>query len=1774
MTPEQRKLVLLAKARSLSTEGQSTGAADQEQETVFSGLGTAFKANVDPILEGMGTTAEVLGGPEWLSQGLKNATSLPENFKSSSEAFMNEDKDGSLAWRHLPGAIGEQLGQFTGSIAARGLGVAGGAAVGSLAGPAGAAAGATAGAFAGPMAFQVMQQLGPVAEARAKNDGRTEVNQDDLLAALATTSASGALDAIAPGAEGFIKRMILEGGTEGTQSLIEQTGESVGTKAGLQVSPKQALGEGIIGAGSAGVVDASIAATQKAASVTGDVAQNASDRIRYDNREFSDDEKRAASALARAADGNMDILGNVDDEGQGTAKGAANAALRELRARSEEHSKDLRKLISAFPEDSFEARAALKALNKIDQHQGSPLPKSYAEDLRESMGRLDPKYADLPEVENLISLSNQINVVQDYTSKSDRDMGGLGKLTKQLDILDKRNTTKLGAYALLAGHAAAGPLGIGTAAAHIAGMRALNKSTQLIDRLTNRRSKVKRFVESVQRDGRSVPDLRPDAALQALVDLKKKRAAEAAAQKLAIDAAIAKANGTDQTNPNGPLNQSKAPTKAELAEQAKADRNASLYKLNAEATLPVFESGKIPDHPMFNTYRFMKEQTNLGPEDALGIIEQLEREGAVPKGTAQKFVEEPMAFADDQEWTMGLQQAVKARANPGFDAKAEAKAKAPKPPADPDRVLRKFQGATATAKNRYEHKRLQGQVAGVQLDEDIREALPGISAEQHQNLLDLRQSIDAPDMTRAQRFKLVNEYLPMIFPRKNQKAVVEAWKKKFNSLAAAGNDEEYHRQIVEQEEQKDEALDKAIAQAVERKKRVKKSAAKKKQPDTDRSQPQTPEDRALERLAQPVEKPQTPEEKALEKYQEAIQETPEKEPEVTNTPATQAAEDAEPTVEETKRLLGKEPKKTKDPEKLKTKLEELGETKVKSSLEQRTLDRVKYLENVAELAELGADFLDQYRAALPSSVDGRVEDLFYQFADEGITENMLIDAFASKYDVPPEAAAQMVSGSISNMETQGTLSRVLHTGASKLKYDDKFVTDEEGNDLFAVNFKFHDEDFRDRMAIAKAINSVSRMVNQDGSDVIYQPGQLKDGAFKALKDIPDERVNETFKPLLDFIQAMRDQKLSVNGTMLQTIVNALGGVGKDKRGTIRQVLEPKNKFNQIDKGPLNTVAQLLFQLGEEGGLLRQEWGAGANGRVYSKNGLAHTQAGDLMKGILRCPEKHSFGGEAGLRFTLHGIGNLLGFDKKSPAERRASIFQKAPGKKGTTIAEELYAFAEDPFAQTKLKNSKGQLTPMGKIMKDGEGFFQVLNAAMELKAMVDFAKARHPDKARMKAHELLQDTKVQEDLAQNYETDFIVQLDANNNAYQIAGMVMGYEDVLRATGLLPPVGAEGDPDARQGADIYMKPALAIADRIPELAALLSGPKPKLADSKLRKLFKKAIGTYLYAAEFNSRKASFAEVLEDIAGDGELFGISEGDGLITVPQNIVQGMQSPEGFMFETVKYNVHGMEKERVKTRKRLVSKEVERKQKDGTKKTVTVWGVESASGLKGKFSGGGKTFESAEDAIKHAYGMDVYVRMNDELIRDMNTRFPDMRKYLKFAEAVSEIVKKEGNTSVQVPTKDGMVLEYSFRMDPVFTGHEVTLGGGNVVKLGIKTEDTKIGGRGLAAFMTHQNDAWSLRETYKRLPDLKAFNPIHDSYGFHPSDAAKGQETWVQVMQELGSPDYNLFLEILDANKISLETYLAYFKTPEAKAEAKDFILGRRGVAPVEARQIPTSLS
>lgn len=291
--------VLAAEIKRQRASGSSGAPA---ADAPVSGLKDQFSAGFESNVELPGLTVETLGKTaqdkdlEATGKWLRDLTEQPKNFVSAADRFINPkpgdsyvDPIAGFGWGNAPGAAAEVGGQFAGDMMARtGVSAVSGAA-GALGGfvaggPVGAGAGfaggAVGGALAGPAVLEFMRVAGPVAIERAKNNGREVPTWEDWQAAAATAGLAGALNAIGikgigklnagvgavgkktatevvkEGAKETGKKALTEGVTEAGQSVVQQAGETAFTDKGLQIDLKQAVGEGILGTGAGGVIDA------------------------------------------------------------------------------------------------------------------------------------------------------------------------------------------------------------------------------------------------------------------------------------------------------------------------------------------------------------------------------------------------------------------------------------------------------------------------------------------------------------------------------------------------------------------------------------------------------------------------------------------------------------------------------------------------------------------------------------------------------------------------------------------------------------------------------------------------------------------------------------------------------------------------------------------------------------------------------------------------------------------------------------------------------------------------------------------------------------------------------------------------------------------------------------------------------------------------------------------------------------------------------------------------------------------------------------------------------------------------------------------------------------------------------------------------------------------------------------------------------------------------------------------------------------------------------
>ena len=525
-------------------DGQQT----QEKDTSFS---SAFQSGIDAPLENMATTARMVGA-EGTADTLSGLTDAPTNYESASDRFTNPQEGdftiGGFAPAYLPRAGVEQAGQFAGSMATR----AGGAAIGgAVAGP----AGAVAGGLTGPALFEFVQQLGPVAAKRAKNNGRAEPNWEDWKAAAATAGVSGALNAIGvKGGAGasLLKKTLKEGVTEGTQSVVEQTGSTAGTEAGLNIDPKQAIGEGIIGGTSAGGVNTAASTVSGAANLTGRGLRAAKNAV--SPSETATDTEAAtdfANDLDRVSQQDGYSLTDVDTGSATGARAAIDTLHSEYGSQIEVLVKDLTDRLKITADDT-----QIKALEKAKANAAKRKAKNKVK------SRVDP--TDIATVEKLTAgtqegaqllalmrKSNELSALANQSLK-----GGISQYTDVFNPLDTDGRYNVGrAIAAPVSGLSAITSGGASLAPAIAG--------RAIDAVTGRRSRVANYVKANRGQKgiptTNLPSLRTQAQIKKLQETQKLQAekdkvAQESQQKAEMDKefAIANAQSAAPATPQSP----------------------------------------------------------------------------------------------------------------------------------------------------------------------------------------------------------------------------------------------------------------------------------------------------------------------------------------------------------------------------------------------------------------------------------------------------------------------------------------------------------------------------------------------------------------------------------------------------------------------------------------------------------------------------------------------------------------------------------------------------------------------------------------------------------------------------------------------------------------------------------------------------------------------------------------------------------------------------------------------------------------------------------------------------------------------------------------------------------------------------------------------------------------------------------------------------------------------------------------------------------------------
>ena len=494
----------------------------QAKDGAFEGYGDAFMRGIDQPLENMGVTAEALG-QEKLAQTLKGAVDERPG-QSASGQFMNADQDGSFAWRYLPKAGVEQAGQFAGSLLARAGGAAAGGAVGNL-------PGAIAGGIAGPMIFEAAQQLGPIALERAKNNGREKPNAEDWKYATGTSIGVGALNAIAPGSTGTLKRMLLEGVTEGAQSVGEQVGSTVNTQKGLEVDPRQAVAEGIIGGSSAGMVDTSIKTASAAANLVKGNGKKSSGQTEREGQSQASFAQRLAAKVedSQNADGPAYDLRDVDPDSRSGAKAVIDSVHTEMAAELKQLVNLLKSRLKPEKTDplnvvldkSEAAVAAVKAKNKVKNVVDASDFKAF-----------ENLVGDTAEGQLAINLMHELN--QLTRVYSDGLTGGVSRYTDAMSpvgALDNYSNTGgvMQQFARPLATVALATANPGLAAAQVGTFTA----GRAIDKVTGKRSRVKTYVDKNQNNPSQPAPPQPSLRNAEIAEQQAAQEAELAAQAAA-----------------------------------------------------------------------------------------------------------------------------------------------------------------------------------------------------------------------------------------------------------------------------------------------------------------------------------------------------------------------------------------------------------------------------------------------------------------------------------------------------------------------------------------------------------------------------------------------------------------------------------------------------------------------------------------------------------------------------------------------------------------------------------------------------------------------------------------------------------------------------------------------------------------------------------------------------------------------------------------------------------------------------------------------------------------------------------------------------------------------------------------------------------------------------------------------------------------------------------------------------------------------------------------
>ena len=726
-------------------------------------------------------------------------------------------------------------------------------------------------------------------------------------------------------------------------------------------------------------------------------------------------------------------------------------------------------------------------------------------------------------------------------------------------------------------------------------------------------------------------------------------------------------------------------------------------------------------------------------------------------------------------------------------------------------------------------------------------------------------------------------------------------------------------------------------------------------------------------------------------------------------------------------------------------------------------------------------------STLSNSTDpaDRLKALILESGTEFHTFLSLSYAYAGRHGLQQSEAAPQVMEGILALQQQGV---IFTPKAKPYEVDGRRVKTKDGKQsLSDVQLRFNDENaFYGLLDIAKANERIGKIpAASTPPEPLSASNGYKTGISPGIDGFTASQ-KAAAEPLIDFLNYIRGMGTGLNAPLYNTI---LGNLGETNNVSIEDGLNPKDSAGKRkDNSGVLAFSLLKQQIPTlTDGILYQEAHSDSRGRIYLRNSSAFTQGGDFMKAMTRANYKAAPGPE-GLQDLFQSWGNLVAEDGKDSINGRINAYIDAVPK--------LLKLAENPFPKD------GKYDPEIEALFQ-EGPMQTIAVALDTKEMVDFARKRAKSNEK-DARKLLRSPEVQADLAANWQTNAVAQFDANNNSFQLFGLFLGDPSVLQATSMMPRPNDDPDPRNRRVADIYVEPAVNAVRN--ELSAELGEAiKTPAGVSWLRNTIKNSVSTYVYDSTLGGASQS---VLNKLVKNYSYINPK----LFTDSRTDVKKSGDATTFSYNDAPYRV--------------------------VKGEGGMWSLQTPSEFKkGEYREVG-SFSSEKLALDYPILRDFSNRLTGAVRSNVEQMYPNLRKAMQFFRDVAEWGRDNGNRPIRYQTPDG--VEFSYQSDdvPKFAAMEFKITGKNgksYTAMVPVVSSLTTSGRGLSANFTHAHDAYVLREAARRASP-RYYNPIHDSHGFHPSEATAGRREVLSVMGEIAQ-EPNPFEAMVTLNGIPMIT-------------------------------------